>query len=157
MGGWPLSYNSLKFEVFPDFQIFSNSWGNLDIACLLVIIKHASFHLWWKENLVKHQNVSKYHDQDCRFPKFLKLWLTWPKSITKAFPFQDSFNPYSPMMEFFYKILLSEEIFIKMNIFGFIFEKKNKKIWSKNPKLSFRQFKLTLVEGGYRYFFKKNV
>ena len=42
-----------------------------------------------------------------------------------------------------------------MNIFGFIFEKKNKKIWSKNPKLSFRQFKLTLAEGGYRYFKKK--
>ena len=61
------------------------------------------------------------------------------------------------MMELFYKILLSEEIFIKMNIFGFIFEKKNKKIWSKNPKLSFRQFKLTLAEGGYRYFLKKNV
>ena len=33
-------------------------------------------------------------------------------------------NPYSPMMEFFYKILLSEEVFNKMNIFGFIFEKK---------------------------------
>ena len=38
------------------------------------------------------------------------------------------FNPYSPSMEFFYKILLSEEVFnkIKMNIYGFIFEKKNK-------------------------------
>ena len=30
------------------------------------------------------------------------------------------------MMEFFYKILLSEEVFNKMNIFGFIFEKKIK-------------------------------
>ena len=30
------------------------------------------------------------------------------------------------MMEFFYKILLSEEVFNKMNIFGFIFEKKSK-------------------------------
>ena len=127
MGGWPLSYNSLKFEVFPDFQIFSNSWGNLDIACLLVIIKHASFHLWWKENLVKHQNVSKYHDQDCSFPKFHTLWLTWRKLIPKTFPFQDSFNTHSFMMEFFYKILLSEEVFKKINIFGFIFEKKKKK------------------------------
>ena len=33
-------------------------------------------------------------------------------------------NPYSLKMEFFYKILLSEEGFNKMNIFGFIFEKK---------------------------------
>ena len=39
-----------------------------------------------------------------------------------------NFNPYSPMMEFFYKILLLEEVFSKINIFGFIFEKK-KKIW----------------------------
>ena len=54
-------------------------------------------------------------------------------------------NPYSPMMEFFYKILLSEEVFNKMNIFGFIFEKQKYQIWSKNPKISFRQFKLTLV------------
>ena len=28
------------------------------------------------------------------------------------------------MMEFFYKIFLPEEVFNKMNIFGFIFEKK---------------------------------
>ena len=25
-----------------------------------------SFHLWWKENLVKHQKVSKYYETDCR-------------------------------------------------------------------------------------------
>ena len=25
----------------------------------------ASFHLWWKENLVKHQKVSKYYENDC--------------------------------------------------------------------------------------------
>ena len=158
MGGWPLSYNSLKFEVFPDFQIFSNSWGNLDIACLLVIIKHASFHLWWKENLVKHQNVSKYHDQDCSFPKFHTLWLTWRKLIPKTFPFQDSSNTHSLMMEFFYKILLSEEVFKKINIFGFIFKKKKKKkqIWSKKPKICFHQLKLTLAEEGYRFFWKKS-
>ena len=24
-----------------------------------------SFHLWWKENLVKHQQVSKYSENDC--------------------------------------------------------------------------------------------
>ena len=27
----------------------------------------ASFHLWWKENLVKHQKVSKYYQNYCRF------------------------------------------------------------------------------------------
>ena len=25
----------------------------------------ASFHLWWKENLVKHQRVSRYYHYDC--------------------------------------------------------------------------------------------
>ena len=25
-----------------------------------------SFHLWWKEKLVKHQKVSKYYETDCR-------------------------------------------------------------------------------------------
>ena len=25
---------------------------------------HASFHLWWKENLVKYQKFSKYYDHD---------------------------------------------------------------------------------------------
>ena len=58
------------------------------------------------------------------------------------------------MMEFFDKILLPDEVFNKMNIFGFIFEKKNQ-IWSKNPKISLRQFKLTLAEGGYKFFLKK--
>ena len=26
---------------------------------------HAPFHLWWIENLVKHQKFSKYYDHDC--------------------------------------------------------------------------------------------
>ena len=29
-----------------------------------------SFHLWWHENFVKHQNVSKYYDQDCSLLKW---------------------------------------------------------------------------------------
>ena len=27
----------------------------------------ASFRLWWKKNLVKHQKVSEYYENDCRF------------------------------------------------------------------------------------------
>ena len=26
----------------------------------------ASFYMWWKENLVKHQKVSKFYENDCR-------------------------------------------------------------------------------------------
>ena len=57
------------------------------------------------------------------------------------------------MIEFFYKILVSENFFNKMDILGF-FWKKNQ-IWFKNPQISFRQFKLTLAEGGYIFFFFK--
>ena len=28
---------------------------------------HALFHLWWKENLLNHQNVSKYYEHDYGF------------------------------------------------------------------------------------------
>ena len=30
-----------------------------------ISINRASFHLWWKENLVKHQKVSNYCENDC--------------------------------------------------------------------------------------------
>ena len=29
--------------------------------------KHASFHLWWKENLLNYQKVSKYYEHDCKY------------------------------------------------------------------------------------------
>ena len=33
------------------------------------------FHLWWKENLVKHEKVSKYYEDDCRSNKgFRAQW-----------------------------------------------------------------------------------
>ena len=31
---------------------------------MFITNNHDSFHLWWHENFVKHQNVSKYYDQD---------------------------------------------------------------------------------------------
>ena len=34
-----------------------------------------SFHLWWKENLVKYQKVSKYYENDC-VQNFLLLFLS---------------------------------------------------------------------------------
>ena len=33
----------------------------------MFISNNRSFHLWWNENLVKHQNVSKYYENDCGF------------------------------------------------------------------------------------------
>ena len=33
---------------------------------MLISNNPLSFHLWWKENLIKHQKVSKYFETDCR-------------------------------------------------------------------------------------------
>ena len=38
---------------------------------------HNSFHWWWHENFVKHQNVAKYYDQDCSMLKLHILTLPW--------------------------------------------------------------------------------
>ena len=38
-------------------------------------------------------------------------------------------------MEFFYKILLPEEVFSKMNIFGFIFEEKESNLVQKSQNI----------------------
>ena len=35
------------------------------VYIIFITNNHDSFHLWWKENLAKHQKVSKYYDQDC--------------------------------------------------------------------------------------------
>ena len=33
---------------------------------MFISINRPSFHLWWKENSVKNQKVSKYYETDCR-------------------------------------------------------------------------------------------
>ena len=48
--------------------------------------KRASFYLWPKENLEKHQKVSKYYENDCRYQIFLTM--TW--FINIFFPMSDS-------------------------------------------------------------------
>ena len=51
----------------------------------------------------------------------------WLKKCPSYYSTCNYVNRHSPMMEFFDKILLSDEVFNKMNIFSFIFEKKKKK------------------------------
>ena len=36
---------------------------------------HASFHLWWKENLLNHQKVSKNYEYNC-LQNFLLLFMS---------------------------------------------------------------------------------
>ena len=32
---------------------------------MFISYNRSSFHFWWKENLIKHQKVSKYYENDC--------------------------------------------------------------------------------------------
>ena len=47
----------------------------------------ASFHLWWKKNLVKHQRLSKYYENDCccklSFSGFLHSTVTWGINVNQ--------------------------------------------------------------------------
>ena len=43
------------------WELVSQLWYSIFITN-----NHGSFHLWWKENLVKYQKVSKYYVHDCR-------------------------------------------------------------------------------------------
>ena len=36
---------------------------------MFITNNHATFHLWWKENLVKYWKVSKYYVHDCRWAR----------------------------------------------------------------------------------------
>ena len=38
------------------------------------VYKHALFHLWWKQNLIEHQKVSEYYENDC-LQNFLLLFI----------------------------------------------------------------------------------
>ena len=35
------------------------------------VYNHASFCMWWKENLVKYLKVSKHHEYGCRFKRIV--------------------------------------------------------------------------------------
>ena len=48
------------------------------IYTMFISDNRKSFHLWWKENLVKHQKVSKYYKNDCRLK-----WLNFGPNLPK--------------------------------------------------------------------------
>ena len=61
------------------FSVYSHGQGKWDpkswvvpqlvrqlVHTMFITNNHASFHLWWKENLVKYQKVSKYYVHHCR-------------------------------------------------------------------------------------------
>ena len=54
---------------------------------IFVSSNRASFHLWLKKNMVKHQKVSKYYENDCRFIRFQVIG-----NAIKCFQNEDSGN-----------------------------------------------------------------
>ena len=80
--GWALGYDSLGFRHSWYFLISKDPkcWVAGELVAQLVYTmfisnNRASFHLWWKENLVKHQKVSKYYENDC-LQNFLLLFMS---------------------------------------------------------------------------------
>ena len=72
--GWVLGYHSLKFWDFSDVfwflkivrrKLLADSWGNSYVPCLLLIIELRLTCSEEKENLLKHQKVSKCYETDC--------------------------------------------------------------------------------------------
>ena len=85
----------MKLGDFPDLSEFPNvlrQLGNQLVYIMFVTNNWALFHLWWKEDLVKHQKVSKYYEKDC-LQNFLMLFMSLlTASIVKTVKFRMEFT-----------------------------------------------------------------
>ena len=55
------------------------------VYTMFISNNRATFHLWWKENFVKHQKVSEYHENDCgNYPQIYSSWIInyWGSILT---------------------------------------------------------------------------
>ena len=75
-GDWTLGYHSMRFFVFflcgHSARHFWKPMRQL-IYSMFISNNCASFHLWWKENLLKYQKVSKYYDSGCSLENLKKI------------------------------------------------------------------------------------
>ena len=77
-GCWVLGYHSMGFGTFLIFPNFLRlSWFVPQLVVQLVYTMFisnnlASFRLWWNQNLLKHQKLSKY-ENDCSLMSYSKL------------------------------------------------------------------------------------
>ena len=69
--GWALVCHSVKFRHFPNISQFPkflnprfSQFVKQLVYTMLISNNLQSFHLWWKENLVKHRKISKYDETD---------------------------------------------------------------------------------------------
>ena len=97
-----LGYQSIKFRHFPDnpyfpkivsLMFFSNSWSKPYIHIYMVISNNCtSFHLRWKENLIKNEKVSKYYGNDWLRTFLLLFCLSYQLNLLKTAMFRLGFT-----------------------------------------------------------------
>ena len=71
-GSWVLSAILWGFDIFLVFRNLLRSWvlrrwvtPEATQHVMFISNNCASFHVWWTENLLKHQKVSKYYENSC--------------------------------------------------------------------------------------------
>ena len=56
----------------------------ISYSTIFISNNRALFHLWWKENLIKHQKVSKYYENDSSFSNSFHLQGRFPLISVKV-------------------------------------------------------------------------
>ena len=64
-GDWAPGYHCVWYRHFPDFLSRSATRRQF-VYTMFMSSNLASFHLWWKKNLLQHRKVSKYYGSGCR-------------------------------------------------------------------------------------------
>ena len=72
----------------------------------------ASFHLWWKENFLKHQKVSKYYGSSC---KFIIPTISWKKTYIST-PLKARAHPQQNQRDITYSHLSKVLVLVMSNV-----------------------------------------
>ena len=93
-GDWSSVCYSSRFWDFLDFSSFPKilNLKSFYKYTLFITNNRASFHLWWKGNLVKHQKVPQYYFHDClKNSILLFVLLSTPPIVIFRLEFSSSF------------------------------------------------------------------
>ena len=74
--GWKCVEDQEIIKIVKQISIFQHFVASIDEVFSIIMFitsKHALFHFWRKENLVKHQKVRKYYDHDRRLCTIIKI------------------------------------------------------------------------------------
>ena len=77
-------WNLPDFSWFPKISI-DRQFVRQQLYTTFISKNHTSFHLRWKENLLKHLNVSKYYDNDCSLISNSNLEFTGLRNLFNNF------------------------------------------------------------------------